>query len=336
MITELFVALSGIDVAAVMGAIPPPCRTAPCSFSVVNIDESEALIELPPCRPRVAVRHLLPSLSVLTDRPYSARFELSTRSDRTWSSWVATTTLGSAAFGALPAAAGGLTCDVDVYTTTAPVEEMTLCVRVAAADLRAVLDAPWMATLSVSDVGPLASPDAAREPLRLTVPARSQMQAPSEIAARICSPTSVAMVLEYWSRPEDTASLAAEMFNAATDCYGVWPSAIQAAGRRGVAGYLLRFPDWSAATWCLARGLPIIASVRYAAGELGGAAITETSGHLVVITGHEGDDVLVNDPAAPTAASVRRRYRIEELRRAWLERSGVGYVLFRPDEIRGA
>jgi len=192
-----------------------------------------------------------------------------------------------------------------------------------------------MATLSASEVGPPASPDPASETSRLTVPARSQMQAPPDIAARICSPTSVAMVLEYWGRPDGTAALAAEMFNAVTDCYGVWPAAIRAAGRRGVAGYLLRFPDWPAATWCLARGLPIIASIRYAAGELTDAAIGETSGHLVVVTGLDGDAVLVNDPAAPTVSSVPRRYRLEEFRRVWLERTGVGYVLFRPGEIRG-
>ena len=93
----------------------------------------------------------------------------------------------------------------------------------------------------------------------------------------------------------------------------------------------MRFPDWLAAKWCLERGLPIIASVRYAAGELTDAAIRETAGHLVVITGCRGRDVFVNDPAAPTAAAVPRRYRRDEFTRVWLERSGVGYVLFRPD-----
>ena len=115
------------------------------------------------------------------------------------------------------------------------------------------------------------------------------------------------------------------------DLYGVWPAAILAAGRRGIAGYLLRFPDWVAAAWCLARGLPVIASVRYASGELTGAAAASTPGHLLVLTGFEDGVVLVNDPAAPTSAGVSRRYALDELRRVWLERSAVGYVLFAVD-----
>jgi hypothetical protein len=97
-----------------------------------------------------------------------------------------------------------------------------------------------------------------------------------------------------------------------------------------VGGYLLRFPDWASAAWCLEHGLPVIASVRYAASELTGAAVPATSGHLIVVTGLDRSDALVNDPAAPSAATVPRRYKISELARVWLERTAVGYVLFPP------
>ena len=102
-----------------------------------------------------------------------------------------------------------------------------------------------------------------------------------------------------------------------------------------MAGYLLRFPDWPSAAWCLTQGLPVIASVWYGAGELAGAAVPETTGHLLVLTGYEGDAVLVNDPAAATAVSVARRYRLDQLCRVWLERAGVGYVLVRPPTSPG-
>ena len=163
----------------------------------------------------------------------------------------------------------------------------------------------------------------------MSVPALSQMEADPALASRICSPTSVAMVLGYLGVGVTPERLAADVFHPALDIYGVWPAAVSAAARRGVLGYLLRFPDWTAAAWCLDHGLPIIASVRYEADELTGAAIAATTGHLVVLTGYDGDDVLVNDPAAATADTVPRRYRRRELERVWLERAGVGYVFFK-------
>jgi hypothetical protein len=95
-----------------------------------------------------------------------------------------------------------------------------------------------------------------------------------------------------------------------------------------VLGYLLCFPDWASAAWCLDRGLPLIASLGYGPGGLAGAAIPETSGHLVVLTGYDGDDVLVNDPAAPTDADVPRRYPLDQFLRTWLSRRALAYVFF--------
>src|SRR5262249_17937902 len=154
--------------------------------------------------------------------------------------------------------------------------------------------------------------------VRLVVPALSQMEEDTALRQRVCSPTCVAMVLAYLGRPVAVAELAREMFQPELDLYGVWPAAIRAASRRGVGGYLLRFPDWGTAAWCLEQGMPVIASVRYGAGELTDAAITQTTGHLLVLTGYDADDVFVNDPAAPRCAEVPRRYRLDELRRVWL------------------
>ena len=100
-----------------------------------------------------------------------------------------------------------------------------------------------------------------------------------------------------------------------------------------MAGYLLRFPDWTAAAWCLSRRIPIIASIQYAPGELRGAPMEATTGHLIVLTGYEEGVVLANDPAAPTVATVPRRYRRADVTRAWLERRGIGYVLFDPTRV---
>jgi hypothetical protein len=144
------------------------------------------------------------------------------------------------------------------------------------------------------------------------------------------------MVLEYCGHRVGLEELAASMLQPSVDLYGVWPAAIQAAARHGIAGYLLRFPDWETATWCLRQGLPIIASVRYRAGELTGAAVAETPGHLLVLTGWDDDAVLVNDPAASLARDVPRRYPLEEICRVWLGRTGVGYVLFDPIRRRAA
>jgi len=321
--TDLFLAAAGVEARALEGAVPPACLRGVDPAPIAARDGADTLLMLPTWTPRRPAAHLLPSFAPLTDAPLAFRFEVSALADGEWSAWAASATIGAAEFAPLPSATPPLTCDVDVFRAAPAVDAVRLRVRV-----RAAASARWIVALSTADA---AAPDlrlAEGAAARLEVPALSQMEADATLGARLCSPTSVAMVLGYWGRAAAPAALAAEMFHPALDIYGVWPAAVRAAGARGVAGYLLRFPDWRAARWCLERGIPIIASVRYAAGELGGAAVAATSGHLLVLVGLEGDTVLVNDPAAPTAASVPRRYRADELGNAWLARGGIGYVLF--------
>jgi peptidase C39-like protein len=77
-------------------------------------------------------------------------------------------------------------------------------------------------------------------------------------------------------------------------------------------------------------GIPLIASVAWAAGQLD-TAIKSTSGHLMVIGGFTGDgDVIAYDPASTTNDSVRHVYDREQFERAWIPASGGIVYVVRP------
>ena len=296
-------------------------------------DGADVVLESPVWTPRVDAMHFVPSFSALVEADVGFRLELSVHDGDAWSAWLAAAAVGPSDFAPLAALPpkDRLTCDVDVFTTGAPVHAVRLRVRLALTSAPRVLAAPWLLALSAWDrrPAPAAGPSTCA-PVALAVPPVTQMDAPAAIALRICSPTSVAMVLRYWGGVADPVDVAADVFDAPLDRYGIWPAAIRAAARRGVLGYLLAFPDWASAAWCLERGMPVVASIQYAAGELEGAPMDATAGHLVVLTGCDGDEALVNDPAAPSSMTVPRRYRVEALERVWLGRAAVGYVFFRP------
>lgn len=306
--------------------VPPECRRPPAPLPRWQTAEPDvALLELPPLAPRAPATRVIPSLSLLTDRPCSFRFEARTTSGAPWTPLAPVGPHRFPDLGADPA----LVPDIDFYSAEPPAVRLDLRLRLHSPALAEALRAPALVAVSLSDSAPADLGPAAMPAAQLAVPARSQLDAPEPIRHRACSPASVAMVLGYWQRPAPLDALAAEMFDARHDLYGVWPAAIGAAARRGVHGYLLRFPSWAAAAWCLAEGIPVVASVRYAEGELPGAAVGATAGHLLVLTGYDGDVVAVNDPAAP-AVTVPRRYPRAAIARVWLGRAGVGYVLFDP------
>jgi hypothetical protein len=330
--TDLFATAAGPSAAALQDAVPPACRCSVEPAPAARREGDDLILEFPAWRPRRPGRHFVPAFGAVTRVPYSLRFELSGEVGGRWSDWVGSVGLGLTPFGAIDGRNELLESEIDLWRARQPVERVRLRIRLRAREAATVLGAPWLATLSVWDG---AAADAAQPAgaVRLSVPALSQIVEGGHLGSRICSPTSVAMVLTYWDAADTVTGLAAEMFHPELDLYGVWPAAIQAAARRGVLGYLLRFPDWASAAWCLRHGLPIIASVRYDRGELAGAAIAATAGHLLVLTGYEDGSVLVNDPAASEPSMVPRRYAVQDLARVWLARAGVGYVLFRPGHV---
>jgi hypothetical protein len=113
------------------------------------------------------------------------------------------------------------------------------------------------------------------------------------------------------------------------DGAGNWPFNTAYAAPLAGKAFVTRLRSLREAERFIVAGIPVVASIAFGRGELDGAPISSTSGHLLVIVGFtKGGDVVVNDPAAATRAGVRRVYARGQLERAWLNGSGgTTYVI---------
>lgn len=179
------------------------------------------------------------------------------------------------------------------------------------------------------------SPPAAAWQRRLPVPYRSQKVERREIRGHICSPTSVAMVMAYRGVERPTEQVSEVIYDPLYKIYGNWPRAVQGAYRFGVPGYLMRIGCWTELEQLIAAGQPVVMSIEAREGELHGAPYSQTDGHLLVVAGFDaGGNVLVNDPAAPTAEKGMLAYRRSELEKVWWEaRGGTAYVFLPPGPL---
>jgi Peptidase_C39 like family len=170
--------------------------------------------------------------------------------------------------------------------------------------------------------------------LELDVPLRSQMIYPNG-GEVWCSPTSTTMILEYWSAKlgrdlADTVPVAAKsVWDGVYDGSGNWPFNTAYAGSKGLNAHVDRLGNLTEAETFIKRGVPLAISIGWKSGELPGAHITSSQGHLVVLRGFtKTGDAIINDPAAKTDAKVRTVYPRAALERAWIEHSGgIVYVI---------
>ena len=157
-----------------------------------------------------------------------------------------------------------------------------------------------------------------------------------------CSPTSTSMVLRYyglgptakqyaWAKgPDRTVDHAARYtYDSAYRGTGTWPFNTAYASRFGTEAVVHRLPDLRSVESFINKKVPVVVSVAFKKGELSGAPISSTPGHLLVVRGFtKTGQVIVNDPAGKTNSQVRRIYDRAQFERAWLRGSGgIAYVI---------
>ncbi len=262
----------------------------------------------------------------------SLRFELRVRGDAGWSGWYAMGEWrpeGGRSISGQGDANGKV--DIDTLKLTSTATALQYRVKLSGSS---PTSSPLLRQLSVvyADMkkGPAGPPlerpaGAVRD---LEVPRYSQLEQDPSVALKICSPTSLAMVLQYWGSKKTVPEVYAGVQDRTTGIYGDWPLNTAFAGANGFRARVDRFYAVEQLEQEIAAGRPAIISVAYSAGEITGAATTSTDGHLIVVRGFTPQgDVIVNDPVAPTSRSVRLVYSREQLSRVWLRSGGIVYLI---------
>ena len=173
----------------------------------------------------------------------------------------------------------------------------------------------------------------------LNVPQCSQMVYPD--GGNVwCSPTSTSMVLGFLMN--DTGGCEPRVRAAVSGVhdwifggYGNWPFNTAYASTKGFNAYVARFTSMRDVENWVALGIPVVFSFAWSSGQLTGAAISSSSGHLAVIVGFDANgNPIVNDPAASTNETVRRTYLRSELEPLWLSHSGGTVYLIYPQGMQ--
>jgi len=164
----------------------------------------------------------------------------------------------------------------------------------------------------------------------IPVPERSQMNYPN--GKVLCSPTTVSMIMTYWSqqlkRPEldhDVPDIVKAVYDAQYDGTGNWPFNMAYAGAYpGMRAYVSRFTDLSEVEDWIAAGLPVGLSVSSARLHHRGPG---PNGHLIVCAGFTEDgDLIVNDPGS--SKEVRRTYPRKDIIYAWAYSRNTVYLIY--------
>ena len=162
-----------------------------------------------------------------------------------------------------------------------------------------------------------------RDALILDVPAYSQYVVDG--VRTWCSPTSLAMVNAFHGVGAGVEETARAVMDRAYNGTGNWAFNVAYSGSLGLRAVVAYLSNLDHAQRLIERNLPVVLSYSWRDGELPGAPLEHSDGHLVVLCGFTASgDCAINDPAAPGVRVVYSRAAIEAL---WQRNDGIAYVI---------
>ena len=194
-------------------------------------------------------------------------------------------------------------------------------------------------SVSVADAVAKIEPLHPLPPKRLPVPEKSQAEFPEGIE-KWCSPTTTAMLLDYWAtrqnRPDwrhTVPETAAAVFDPGWPGTGNWPFNTAFIGSHtGLRACVARAHSPADLTAWLAAGYPLGVSVSLALLN-GEAKPTVGDGHLVVVCGGTADGkVIIADPGR-ALVRVHREIAADVFVRAWAYSASTAYLVWPEDRI---
>lgn len=152
------------------------------------------------------------------------------------------------------------------------------------------------------------------------VPRISQFKLKHQDNHKMCSPTSLSMLTNYFcDEATNPLHFAADSYDSGLGVYGSWP--LNTAHAFDLCGgsmmfYPTRLNSFVELHEQLDRGIPVVVSVR---GKLPGAPKSYDNGHLLVVVGWDQDkqEVICHDPAFKTHKNTLKRYPIRKFLYSW-------------------
>jgi hypothetical protein len=147
-----------------------------------------------------------------------------------------------------------------------------------------------------------------------------------------CSPAALAMLLDYWTVPASVTGLVRDVYDVTYGGTGNWTFNTAAAAYYGLRATVVHLAGLEHAATFIAAGIPLAISIAWKKGDLPGAPLPASGGHLIVLRGFPSANIAhVNDPAHPEIATM---YLAENLDRIWRAHGGIAYAVVPPERMQ--